>query len=81
MKALIIRSNHGNHHGFNRHWDILKKFNSVKEAKDEFKVITEYNDGLTLFYTYVITALDYNHDIFNGGHMGYASKEIVEFFK
>ena len=35
-------------------------------------------EGLYSFY--VITQEDYNNGIFNGGHMGYPSKGIRDFF-
>ena len=36
---------------------------------------------LELIYYTTITSKDYNNGIFDGGHMGYASKEIVKFFE
>ena len=34
MKALVIKSNHGNHRGFNRKWTILAEFDNHEEAEE-----------------------------------------------
>ena len=79
MKAIIIRSNHGNHRGFDRHWDILSKHESLDDAMRAFKDVDI--DENSLVYTCVITQDEYDFGVFNGEHMGYASKEIVKFFE
>ena len=33
MKTLLLKSNHGNHSGFNVKWELLGVFNSLKEGK------------------------------------------------
>lgn len=97
MKTLLLKSNHGNHSGFNRKWEVLESFdneydattscaelyNQLNEIDD---VHEDYEKELTSFwydgYSYiVITQDDYNGGIFNGGGMGYTPKEVVGFFE
>lgn len=35
MKAIVIKSNHGNHTGFNRKWELIAVVDTVKEAREE----------------------------------------------
>lgn len=100
MKTLIIKSNHGNHSGYNRKWTILEEFedwndfnspltklasiyNDIKDLDEDNE---EYEYSLSSFeddlcYYYVVTEEDYHNGFFNGGHYGYASDEIIEFFE
>lgn len=101
MKTLIIKSNHGNHTGFNRTWSIENKCDSIEEAKIKLseiadKIADDYgmtekdridlyngkNEALSHGLTYysIITEEDYEWGIFDGGHMGYASQEIIDYF-
>lgn len=46
MKTLVIQSNHGNHSGFNRKWELLGSHDSVKEARKQLiNVSIEVTDG------------------------------------
>lgn len=88
MNCLVIKSNHGNHSGFNRKWEILKEFKDLRDGSDFLSMLKEEltgegKFGVTSFeddliYYYLINEDDF--DIFDGGHFGYASKEIKEFF-
>ena len=88
MKAVVLKSNHGNHTGFNRKWTVLDKFEDNKEAEnflynyllerdfvDEDGNIDPCYDG---YHFVVITEED--ELLFSGGHYGYAPKEVKEFF-
>lgn len=50
MKAIVIKSNHGNHTGFNRKWEILNNgyaFSSVEEAIEYLnQIIDECEDHI-----------------------------------
>lgn len=97
MKTLVIKSNHGNHHGFNRKWEILEKFNKEEDAKvylanlhNEEKELNEDDEDFEtsisgfeedLYYYTLITQEDYDRGIFDGGHYGYASAEIIDYFE
>ena len=92
MKTLVIKSNHGNHTGYNRTWEILSKHDTIKEARkelceiakeldDTIKCTKKYLDSFEydLHYYRVITRTDL--DLFTGGHYGYMPNEVKEFFK
>lgn len=81
MKALLIKSNHGNHSGFNRHWFIEGKFDNEEEANEKYLDLFGDHNDMSLEYIYIINEDDYFRGIFDGGHMGYPSKEIVEYFE
>ena len=87
MKALVIKSNHGNHRGFNRKWTILAEFNNREEAQ---KFLYDYllRNDLTDEDGETDTSYDGRHYIvvdegdellFDGGGYGYASREMAEF--
>lgn len=46
MKALILKSNHGNQNGFNRKWEILNSCNS----EDIFTLMTNLLDNVANEY-------------------------------
>jgi len=90
MKALIIKSNHGNHSGFNRKWSLISKHQNIKSSKSELKKLAKedeekvskdgksYNyDNLTMVK--IITKNDI--ESFNGNYMGYLPLFVKEFFK
>lgn len=91
MKALVLKSNHGNHTGFNRTWDVLESFEDESLAQDflnnyliERDLVDEDGNPDPSYdgYRYVvITEDDYNRGIFDGGSYGYANKTIVSFFE
>lgn len=97
MKTLAIKSNHGNHQGFNRTWKVLESFtneesaqeflanlhNEVKEINEEHEDFETSTSGFEddLYYYTTITQDDYDKGVFNGGHYGHASDEIISFFE
>jgi len=89
MKALIIKSNHGNHTGFNRNWTLISKYKKIHLAKNELKYFAKEDgekiskdgksycfDNLTMYK--IITKKDI--ESFNGNYMGYLPKFVKEFF-
>lgn len=92
MKALIIKSNNGNHSGFDRKWSELSRHNSVKEARAMIKAYAQ-DDGEKIDkdgkgYTYdslttivVLTKNDVEQGFFNGTYHGYEPKFITDYFK
>lgn len=88
MKALVIKSNHGNHQGFNRTWKVLADFESEKEAETflydyllERDFVDEDGEPNTAYDSYQFLVITEDDEfLFNGGSYGYANKEMKEFF-
>lgn len=110
MKSIALKSNHGNHSGFNRKWEVLAKSENVDELKEILftyaercsdytesdgngNVIDNSRDGEILYslkddsFNYdgrcyvIVTESEYFADIFSGNYMGYAPKEVVDYFE
>lgn len=37
MKTVVIKSNQGNHTGFNRKWTLIGEFTSLRDAREELR--------------------------------------------
>ena len=78
MKTAIIKSNHGNHQGFNKKWS-LEYTGKMKEAKVKIKQYSEdIEDGYSVI---IVTQKDINSDLFNGGYYGYFPSCLQPYFK
>lgn len=88
MKAVVLKSNHGNHRGFNRTWTVLAEFEGNKEAENflydyllerDF-VDEEGNIDTTYDGHHFVVFTEEDEYLFDGGAYGYAPKEVKEFF-
>lgn len=85
---MVLKSNHGNHQGFNRTWAILSEHDDEKEAETflydyllERDIIDEDGEPDRTYDGYHFTVItEDDESLFNGGIYGYANKEIKEFF-
>jgi hypothetical protein len=78
MKTALIRSNHGNHRGFNVKWQLI----NVGTAKQNKALLASYSEEIEDGHTFaIISQSTIDCGFFNGGFNGYFPSCLKDIFK